>query len=59
MFFINSKAFRADPRFARFCRHVGLVDYWITSGRWPDCASEVPYDFKAECEKAAQEVGKS
>ena len=56
MFFINFRAFRADPRFARFCRHVGLVDYWITSGQWPDCAAEVPYDFKAECEKAAREV---
>ncbi|MEQ1864658.1 MAG: hypothetical protein ABL996_08385 [Micropepsaceae bacterium] len=51
-FFINGRAFRADPRFARFCQHAGLVDYWRVSGRWPDCADEVPYDFKAECEKA-------
>ncbi len=49
----EARALRADPRFARFCARVGLVDYWQSSGHWPDCASEVPYDFKAECEKAA------
>ena len=49
-------AFRADQRFPRFCARVGLVDYWRTSGHWPDCAAEVPYDFKAECESAAAEI---
>jgi hypothetical protein len=51
----DAKAFRADKRFPRFCARVGLVDYWRTSGQWPDCSDEVPYDFKAECEKAARE----
>jgi hypothetical protein len=50
------RAFRADKRFAGFCAGIGLVDYWRTSGHWPDCAEEVPYDFKAECEKAAPEA---
>jgi hypothetical protein len=26
---------------------------WLASGKWPDCASEVPYDFKAACEQAS------
>ena len=52
----EARALRADPRFARFCARVGLVDYWSTSGHWPDCATQVPYDFKAECEKAAREL---
>ncbi len=58
IFFINGRAFRADPRFARFCGYAGLAAYWQSSGRWPDCASEVPYDFKAECEKAVREGAK-
>jgi hypothetical protein len=45
-----------DVRFPRLCAHAGLVEYWTTSGHWPDCATEVPYDFKAECEKATRDV---
>jgi adenylate cyclase len=55
----EAKAFRADKRFARFCARIGLVDYWRTSGIWPDCAAEVPCDFKAECEKAMHEAAKA
>ena len=35
--------------------HVGLCDYWVKSGRWPDCAvaGVLPYDFKAECRRQA------
>jgi tetratricopeptide (TPR) repeat protein len=43
---------RNDRRFARLCARLGLVEFWSTTGRWPDCVDEVPYDFKAECEKA-------
>ncbi len=42
---------RSDPRFARLCARLGLVEFWMTTGKWPDCAGEVPYDFKAECAK--------
>jgi TolB-like protein/class 3 adenylate cyclase/tetratricopeptide (TPR) repeat protein len=44
---------RNDPRFARLCARLGLVAFWLASGKWPDCASEVPYDFKAACERAS------
>ncbi|MDH3432136.1 MAG: hypothetical protein OEQ14_19235 [Gammaproteobacteria bacterium] len=42
---------RNDPRFPRLCARLGLVEYWMTTGKWPDCADDVPYDFKAGCEK--------
>jgi len=42
---------RNDPRFARLCARLGLVEFWIATGKWPDCADEVPYDFRAECVK--------
>jgi hypothetical protein len=48
-----NSALRQDIRFPRLCARLSLVDYWRTSGYWPDCANEVPYDFKTECEKAA------
>jgi tetratricopeptide (TPR) repeat protein len=41
---------REDPRFARLCARLGLVEFWMTTDKWPDCADEVSYDFKAECE---------
>jgi TolB-like protein/class 3 adenylate cyclase len=43
---------RRDPRFARLCVRLGLVDFWMASGKWPDCADQVPYDFRAECASA-------
>jgi hypothetical protein len=42
---------RNDPRFTRLCAQLGLVEFWMTTGKWPDCADEVPYDLKAECTK--------
>ncbi len=42
---------RADPRFVKLCARLGLVEYWLATQNWPDCADEVPYDFRAECEK--------
>jgi TolB-like protein len=43
---------RNDPRFVPLCARLGLVEFWLTSGQWPDCADEVPYDFRRECELA-------
>ena len=46
---------RHDVRFVRLCARLGLVDYWIRTGAWPDCVEEVAplYDFKAECLRLA------
>jgi TolB-like protein/class 3 adenylate cyclase len=43
---------RNDLRFPRLCARLGLVEFWEATGKWPDCADEVPYDFAAECAKA-------
>ncbi len=40
-------------RFTRLAARLGLAQYWIESGKWPDCASAVDYDFKAACTAAA------
>ena len=42
-------ALRSDPRFVQVCARLGLVEYWLESGHWPDCADAVGYDFRAEC----------
>ena len=52
LFQVGMPELRNDPRFARLCARLGLVEFWSETGKWPDCAEEVPYDFKAECEKA-------
>jgi TolB-like protein len=44
---------RQDARFPALCARFGLVEYWTTTGKWPDCADEVPYDFRAECSRPA------
>lgn len=43
---------RQSPRFVDLCRRLGLIDYWQSSGHWPDCAQEVAglYDFKRLCQ---------
>jgi hypothetical protein len=45
---------RRDPRFMSLAAKLGLVDYWRSSGKWPDFCSEpgLPYDCKAEAAKA-------
>jgi tetratricopeptide (TPR) repeat protein len=45
--------FYRDPRFPRLCAKLGLADYWVETGKWPDCADDVDYDFRAETRKAA------
>ena len=44
---------RRDPRFMRVAKRIGLVDYWESSGRWPDFCSEpgLPYDCAKEAAK--------
>lgn len=45
-------ALRRDERFAEFCAAIGLAAHWQETGVWPDCADELPYDFRAACRKA-------
>jgi DNA-binding winged helix-turn-helix (wHTH) protein/tetratricopeptide (TPR) repeat protein len=45
--------FWEDPRSLLVAKRAGLLDYWRTSGEWPDfCfATDLPYDCKAEAAK--------
>jgi hypothetical protein len=45
--------FRRDPRFMRAAKRIGLLDYWRSTGQWPDLCNEtdLPYDCKAEAAK--------
>jgi len=43
---------RSDPRFVNLCARLGLVEFWLATEKWPDCATEVPYDFEAACAQA-------
>jgi TolB-like protein/tetratricopeptide (TPR) repeat protein len=52
MFQADMPELRNDPRFPRLCARLGLVEFWTATGKWPDCADEVPYDFEAECTKS-------
>lgn len=54
--FVNNGGtpFYRSERFPAFCARLGLVEYWLATGCWPDCAEDVDYDFKAACEQAAQ-----
>lgn len=45
---------RNDPRFVHLCARLGLVEFWLATGKWPDCADELPYDFRAECDEARE-----
>jgi TolB-like protein len=60
IFITQSRALLApDPRFMRLCGKLGLVDFWLKTGRWPDIADEVPYDFRAEAGRLAGATGTS
>ena len=49
----GGEPFYRHERFPKLCARLGLAQYWIESGHWPDCAASVDYDFKAACREAA------
>ena len=53
------RTFRYDPRFMRFVARTEVLDYWRSSGHWPDFCREpdLPYDCEAEAAKARQRKG--
>jgi len=55
IFSVNAnRGMMGDPRFPRLCARLGLCDYWLASGRWPDCADQVAYDFRAEAKRLVE-----
>ena len=47
------KNLRQNPRFLQIAARYGLLDYWRSSGNWPDFCLEpgLPYDCKKEAAK--------
>lgn len=47
------RKFRQDPRMLQVAKRVGLLNYWISTGQWPDFCRDpdLPYDCKAEAAK--------
>jgi hypothetical protein len=56
LFARSTESMRRDPRFMKLAARIGLVDYWQSSGRWPDfCADpKVAYDCRTEAARAKQ-----
>jgi TolB-like protein len=48
---VGNASMIADPRFVGLCAKIGLCDYWVETGNWPDCADTVAYDFRAEAHR--------
>ncbi|MEO6361012.1 MAG: TIR domain-containing protein [Sphingomicrobium sp.] len=43
--------FWRNPRSMEVAAHLGLIDYWRRSGKWPDFCADAPYDCKVEARK--------
>ncbi|MGZ6019121.1 MAG: hypothetical protein ACXWKO_10660, partial [Phenylobacterium sp.] len=48
LYYPEMKAVRRDPRFWPLATRLGLTDYWLKSGHWPDFCHEpdLPYDCR-------------
>ncbi|MGZ6017324.1 MAG: winged helix-turn-helix domain-containing protein [Phenylobacterium sp.] len=48
LYYPEMRAVRADPRFWPLATEMGLADYWLKSGHWPDFCAEpnLPYDCR-------------
>jgi len=55
LFFGLTAPMRQHPRFMQLAARIGLVEYWRTSGHWPDFCTEpgLPYDCRAEADRPA------
>jgi hypothetical protein len=49
---------RRDPRFMQLAARIGLVDFWRSTGHWPDFCGEpgLPYDCRAEAARAVATI---
>ncbi len=54
----ENEVMKCDVRFLGLCAKLRLCDYWVETDRWPDCACQVPYDFKSECLRMASQRGR-
>ncbi|MFL5296937.1 MAG: winged helix-turn-helix domain-containing protein [Phenylobacterium sp.] len=54
-YYPETRVMRQDPRFWAVAKRIGLVDYWVKSGHWPDFCAEPG----ADCRAAAAAVSTS
>ena len=54
LFSPSTLSMRRDPRFMTLAARIGLVDYWRSTGQWPDFCNEpgLPYDCTAQAARA-------
>jgi hypothetical protein len=54
VYYPEMREFRRDTRFMALAKKMGLVDYWLTTDKWPDFCSEpdLPYDCRAAARAA-------
>jgi len=50
LFYPPTAPMRRDPRFMQLAARIKLVDYWRSSGKWPDFCSDpkLPYNCQAQ-----------
>jgi DNA-binding winged helix-turn-helix (wHTH) protein/TolB-like protein len=51
LFRSDTKAVRADPRFIPIVERLGLLDYWRSSGKWPDFCETEPESVCSRMQK--------
>ena len=53
LFFPLTAPLRRDPRFMQLAVRFKQVDYWRSSGKWPDFCAEpgLPYNCQTEANK--------
>jgi adenylate cyclase len=58
LFLPKTAPMRRDPRFMKLATRLGLVDFWRSTGHWPDFCSEpgLPYDCRAEAARAVATI---
>jgi hypothetical protein len=54
LFHAGMPELRNDPRSVPLCARLALVEFWLATGKWPDCVDDVPYDFKARVRESAR-----
>ncbi|MGH6910602.1 MAG: hypothetical protein ACREEG_10480, partial [Phenylobacterium sp.] len=50
----ETAAMREDPRFIPIVQRLGLLDYWRSSGHWPDFCAKEP---KSVCSAMQRQAG--
>jgi hypothetical protein len=45
---------RNGPRFVPLSARLGLVEFWLAMGKWPDSADDVASNFKANARRCAR-----